>query len=100
MDNLLDFHFHQLSIINYEIYTKFARRARRNARNCRVKSAEELFRSIPSDVQLNRALNITEPLAEPEVIGAMERLAATKYGGDETFVFGRGRLFAFFADDC
>ena len=41
-----------------------------------LKSADELFRSIPSDVQLNRALKITEPLAEPEVIGAMEALAA------------------------
>ena len=38
-------------------------------------SAEELFRSIPKDAQLNRALNVTEPLAEPEVIGGMEKLA-------------------------
>jgi hypothetical protein len=65
-----------------------------------LSSAEELFRSIPSDVQLNRALNVTDPLAEPEVIGAMETLAAKKHGGNKTFVFRRGRLFALFADDC
>ena len=40
-----------------------------------LKSADELFRSIPKDVQLGRALNITEPLAEPEVISGMEKLA-------------------------
>ncbi len=38
-------------------------------------SADELFRSIPKDAQLNRALDVTEPLAEPEVIGGMEKLA-------------------------
>jgi glycine dehydrogenase subunit 1 len=40
-----------------------------------LKSADELFRSIPKDVQLGRGLNITEPLSEPEVIGGMENLA-------------------------
>ncbi|MGI9035189.1 MAG: glycine dehydrogenase, partial [Pyrinomonadaceae bacterium] len=29
-----------------------------------LSSADELFRSIPSGIQLNRRLNITEPLAE------------------------------------
>ena len=41
----------------------------------RLDSAEDLFRSIPKDAQLNRALNVTEPLSESEVIGGMERLA-------------------------
>ena len=41
-----------------------------------LNSAQELFRSIPNDAQLNRALQITEPLAEPEVISRMENLAA------------------------
>jgi glycine dehydrogenase subunit 1 len=63
-----------------------------------LKSADELFRSIPSDVQLNRALEITEPLAEPEVIAAMENLAEKKHGGSQNFVFRRGRLFALLAD--
>ncbi|MEP7075993.1 MAG: glycine dehydrogenase, partial [Acidobacteriota bacterium] len=39
-------------------------------------TADELFRSIPANVQLNRRLNVTEPLAEPEVIAAMESMAA------------------------
>ena len=34
-----------------------------------LSKAEELFRSIPDQVKLNRALKITDPLAEPEVIG-------------------------------
>jgi len=47
-----------------------------------LNTASELFRSIPQDVQLNRALKITDPLAESEVIGAMEGFAAknTAYG--------------------
>ncbi len=65
-----------------------------------LESADELFRSIPSDVLLNRKLEITDPLAEPEVIGAMESLAAKNTASQQTFVFRRGRLFAFFADDC
>jgi glycine dehydrogenase subunit 1 len=40
-----------------------------------LSSAEELFRSIPENVRLGRALNVTDPLAESEVIGAMENLA-------------------------
>ena len=39
-------------------------------------SADELFRSIPRDVQLDRALDVTEALAESEVIAAMEGFAA------------------------
>ncbi len=39
-------------------------------------SADELFRSIPQDVQLNRRLNVTDALAEAEVIAAMEKFAA------------------------
>jgi len=39
-------------------------------------SAEELFRSIPEDVRLKRALDITEPLAESEVIASLEAMAA------------------------
>lgn len=39
-------------------------------------NADELFRSIPEDVRLGRQLNVTEPLAESEVIAEMERMAA------------------------
>ncbi|HEX8638657.1 MAG TPA: aminomethyl-transferring glycine dehydrogenase subunit GcvPA [Pyrinomonadaceae bacterium] len=55
-----------------------------------LNSAEELFRSIPSDVQLNRALKITEPLAEPEVIGAMENLAGRNTAARKTSFLGAG----------
>ncbi len=53
-------------------------------------SADELFRSIPADVQLGRRLNITEPLAEPEVIGAMESLAARNTGAVKPSFLGAG----------
>lgn len=55
-----------------------------------LKSAEELFRSIPRDVQLNRALNITEPLAESEVIGAMEEMAAKNSAARKPSFLGAG----------
>ena len=45
-----------------------------------LENASELFRSIPADVQLGRALNVTDPLAEPEVIAAMEEMAARNTG--------------------
>src|SRR5215204_3497284 len=53
-------------------------------------SADELFRSIPSDVQLGRRLNITEPLAEPEVISAMENFAANNPAATKPSFLGAG----------
>jgi glycine dehydrogenase subunit 1 len=55
-----------------------------------LKSADELFRSIPADVQLGRPLQITEPLAESEVIGAMEELAAKNTASQKTSFLGAG----------
>lgn len=55
-----------------------------------LKSADELFRSIPADVQLNRALNVTEPLAESEVIGAMEEMAAKNAAARKPSFMGAG----------
>lgn len=55
-----------------------------------LQSAAELFRSIPSDVQLNRALKITDPLAEPEVIAAMENLAAKNKATQKPSFLGAG----------
>lgn len=55
-----------------------------------LKSAEELFRSIPKDVQLRRALNVTEPLSEPEVISVMEGLAAKNTAAQKTSFLGAG----------
>jgi glycine dehydrogenase subunit 1 len=55
-----------------------------------LKSAEELFRSIPKDVQLGRALNITGPLAEPEVINGMEKLAEKNKATKKPSFLGAG----------
>lgn len=55
-----------------------------------LSNAGELFRSIPADVQLGRKLNITEPLAEPEVISAMEELAARNTGATKPSFLGAG----------
>ncbi len=53
-------------------------------------NAAQLFRSIPNDVQLNRQLNITEPLAESEVIAAMEKMAAHNTGSVKPSFLGAG----------
>ncbi len=55
-----------------------------------LNSAGDLFRTIPSDVQLNRALKITDPLAEPEVIAAMESMAARNTGAGKPSFLGAG----------
>ena len=55
-----------------------------------LKSAKELFRSIPDSVQLNRPLNITEPLSEPEVIAAMEAMAAKNTAAAKPSFLGAG----------
>ncbi len=53
-------------------------------------SADELFRSIPADVQLGRRLETTEPLAEPDVIAAMEALAAKNTAAAKPSFLGAG----------
>ena len=50
----------------------------------------ELFRSIPADVQLGRELNVTDPLAEPEVIAAMEEMAARNSAATKPSFLGAG----------
>ena len=55
-----------------------------------LSTADELFRSIPSDVQLNRALNITEPLAESEVIAALGSMAAKNTAATKPSFLGAG----------
>jgi glycine dehydrogenase subunit 1 len=55
-----------------------------------LSSADELFRSIPADVQLGRRLEITEPLAEPEVIAAMESFAANNAAATKPSFLGAG----------
>lgn len=53
-------------------------------------NAGDLFRSIPSEVQLNRRLNITDPLSEPEVIAAMEEMAAKNTAAMKPSFLGAG----------
>jgi len=53
-------------------------------------SADELFRSIPKEVQLGRKLNITDPLAESEVIAAMEAMAAKNTAASKPSFLGAG----------
>ncbi|MFN2501105.1 MAG: aminomethyl-transferring glycine dehydrogenase subunit GcvPA [Pyrinomonadaceae bacterium] len=53
-------------------------------------SPGDLFRSIPAEVQLNRPLNITEPLAESEVIQAMEAMAAKNTATSKPSFLGAG----------
>ena len=55
-----------------------------------LSNAAELFRSIPSDVQLGRKLNVTEALAEPEVIAAMESMASKNTAATKPSFLGAG----------
>ncbi|MGB7203701.1 MAG: aminomethyl-transferring glycine dehydrogenase subunit GcvPA [Pyrinomonadaceae bacterium] len=55
-----------------------------------LKSADELFRSIPADVRLGRALNITDPLAESEVITEMETMATKNTATTKPSFLGAG----------
>jgi glycine dehydrogenase subunit 1 len=55
-----------------------------------LSTAADLFRSIPADIQLNRQLEITEPLAEPEVIQTMENFAARNSAARKTSFLGAG----------
>lgn len=55
-----------------------------------LSKASDLFRSIPADVQLNRKLNITEALAESEVIAEMEAMAAKNTAATKPSFLGAG----------
>ena len=55
-----------------------------------LNDAEDLFRSIPKDVHLGRALKITDPLAESEVIAEMEAMAAKNSAAVKPSFIGAG----------
>jgi len=55
-----------------------------------LSNAADLFRSIPTDVQLNRRLDITDPLAESEVIASMEEKAARNTAATKPSFLGAG----------
>lgn len=61
-----------------------------------LRSSEELFLSIPTNILLNRKLKITEPLAENEVIKRMEDLAAQNSASQKTLFLGGG-VYSHFA---
>ena len=55
-----------------------------------LSNSSELFRSIPADVQLGRKLKITDPLSEPEVIAALEEMAAKNTAATKPSFLGAG----------
>lgn len=55
-----------------------------------LSNADELFRSIPADVQMGRPLKVTDPLAEPEVIAALEEMAAKNTAATKPSFLGAG----------
>lgn len=55
-----------------------------------LSDASELFRSIPQDVQLGRPLKVTDPLAESEVIAALEEMAARNTAATKPSFLGAG----------
>lgn len=55
-----------------------------------LSSADDLFRSIPEDVRLNRELKVTEPLAEPEVIAVLSAMAAKNTAAEKSSFLGAG----------
>jgi glycine dehydrogenase subunit 1 len=50
----------------------------------------DLFRSIPENIQLGRPLNITDPLAEPEVLSAFAEMAARNTAASKPSFLGAG----------
>lgn len=55
-----------------------------------LEKADDLFRSIPKEVQLGRKLNVTDPLAESEVMAAMESMAAKNTAVTKPSFLGAG----------
>lgn len=55
-----------------------------------LSDAGELFQSIPDDAKLGRKLNITAPLSEPEVITAMQEMAARNTAATKPSFLGAG----------
>lgn len=55
-----------------------------------IADTAELFRSIPADVRLGRDLNVTKPLAEAEVIAALEAMSAKNTAAVKPSFLGAG----------
>lgn len=48
---------------------------------------EELFAGIPSDIRLQRPLNLPEPLSEPEAVCVLSKLASANTGSEQLTCF-------------
>ena len=59
-------------------------------RDIGLSSASDLFRSIPTDILLKNDLSVTKPLAENEVIEAMESFAGRNTSASKTSFLGGG----------
>lgn len=55
-----------------------------------LSNADDLFRSIPADIRLDRKLKITDPLAEPEVIAVLEDMASRNTAASKPSFLGAG----------
>lgn len=55
-----------------------------------LSSIDELFTSIPEELRLKRKLNVTEPLAENEIISLMENYARENSAATKTSFLGGG----------
>jgi glycine dehydrogenase subunit 1 len=55
-----------------------------------LNSADELFRSIPAEIRLNRSLDVTAPLAEMDLIAAFEDMAAKNTAAKKPSFLGAG----------
>jgi glycine dehydrogenase subunit 1 len=53
-------------------------------------SPEELFRSLPSDIKLNRPLNVTPAISEMELLADFERMAANNAAARRPSFLGAG----------
>ena len=64
-----------------------------------LKSAEELFDSIPQDLLLQRPLNTPAALSEIELLNRFEQMGAAQCRGERTELSRRRRLFPLHPDD-
>lgn len=55
-----------------------------------LNSADELFRSIPASIHLNRQLNVTAPLAEMDLMAAFEEMSAKNTAAKKSSFLGAG----------
>jgi glycine dehydrogenase subunit 1 len=55
-----------------------------------LNSADELFRSLPAEIKLNRSLSVTDAVAEMDLIAAFEEMAAKNSAAKKPSFLGAG----------